>query len=143
MRKQKSYAADAPPALYLVPTPIGNLQDMTLRAIEALKGADYVFAEDTRVTKVLLSHFNIMTTVYSYHAFNEETQSQKIIDFLRAGKTVALSDAGLPVSDPGYYVTRKALDEGFCVVAAPGRKCRSYGIGRFRLPSERFYFYGF
>lgn len=144
MKKQKSYAG-ASPALFLVPTPIGNLDDMTPRAVETLKGVERIFAEDTRVTKVLLSHFNITTPMQSYHAFNEKTQVDKIIELLNSGKSVALvSDAGLPgISDPGYYAARRALDAGFAVIALPGPNAAVTALVASGLPCERFYFYGF
>lgn len=145
MRKQKSYAADAPPALYLVPTPIGNLQDMTLRAIEALKGADYVFAEDTRVTKVLLSHFNIKSKLLSYHSFNEKKQTEVILELLRKRNSIALvSDAGFPtISDPGFYVVSEAIKAGFKVVSLPGATAGITALVASGIPNDKFLFYGF
>jgi len=131
--------------LYLVPTPIGNLEDMTFRAVEVLKTVDCVFAEDTRVTKVLLSHFNISTPLYSYHIFNEQVQVEGIIKLLDEGKNVALvSDAGLPcISDPGYLVSKKAIEEGFSVIALPGANAALTALVASGLPSDKFLFYGF
>ena len=131
--------------LYLVPTPIGNLGDMTYRSVEILKTVDIVFAEDTRVTKVLLSHFNITTPLFSYHSFNEEVQVEGIINLLREGKNIALvSDAGMPcISDPGYLVSRQALSEGFNVIALPGANAALTALVASGLPNDKFFFYGF
>ncbi|HHU56439.1 MAG TPA: 16S rRNA (cytidine(1402)-2'-O)-methyltransferase [Acholeplasmataceae bacterium] len=144
MKVQKSYI-DEGPTLYLVPTPIGNIKDMTYRAVEILKEVDYIYCEDTRVTKVLLSHFNINTPLLSYHSFNEETQSAEIINKLNEGLNIALvTDAGLPgISDPGYYVSKNAIDSGFKVISLPGANAALTALVASGLPSDKFYFHGF
>lgn len=131
--------------LYLVPTPIGNFDDMTYRSVEVLNTVDIVFAEDTRVTKVLLSHFNITTPLMSYHIFNEQSQADEIIKYLHEEKNIALvSDAGLPgISDPGYLITKKAIDLGFDVVALPGANAALTALIASGIPSDKFFFYGF
>jgi 16S rRNA (cytidine1402-2'-O)-methyltransferase len=131
--------------LYLVPTPIGNFDDMTFRAVACLKNADIVFAEDTRVTKVLLSHFAIDTPLKNYHIFNEDVQTDMILSLLKEGKNIALvSDAGLPcISDPGFQVSKAAIDAGFPVIALPGANAALTALVASGLPSEHFMFYGF
>lgn len=108
--------------LYIVATPIGNLEDMTFRAVRTLKEVDYIFAEDTRVTKKLLSHYEIDTVVYRYDEFTKMTQINSIINLVNEGKSVALvTDAGTPcISDPGYEVVERALKEGMKVSPIPG-----------------------
>ena len=108
--------------LYIVATPIGNLEDMTFRAVRTLKEVDYIFAEDTRVTKKLLSHYEIDTVVYRYDEFTKMTQINSIINLVNEGKSVALvTDAGTPcISDPGYEVVERALKEGKKVSPIPG-----------------------
>lgn len=108
--------------LYIVGTPIGNLEDITYRAIKTLKEVDYIFAEDTRVTKKLLSHYEIDTVVYRYDEFTKMTQINSIINLVNEGKSVALvTDAGTPcISDPGYEVVERALKEGIKVSPIPG-----------------------
>lgn len=131
--------------LYLVPTPIGNFADMTFRSIEVLNNVDIIFCEDTRVTKILLSHFNIKTPLSSYHIFNEESRVTEVLDILNLGKTIALvSDAGLPcVSDPGYLLVRKVLDAGFNVISLPGASAGLTALIASGLPTDKFFFYGF
>jgi 16S rRNA (cytidine1402-2'-O)-methyltransferase len=131
--------------LYLVPTPIGNFADMTFRAVEVLKNADYIYAEDTRVTKVLLSHFHISTPLSSYHIFNEEIQAEVILKYLAEGLKIALvSDAGLPgISDPGFLVAREAIKAGFSVISLPGANAALTALIASGLPSDKFFFYGF
>src|ERR1700756_4183577 len=111
-----------PGKLYLVPTPIGNLEDMTFRAIRVLKEADVVLAEDTRTSAPLLKHFGIEKKVYAHHQHNEHQSSNEIVKFLKEGKKVALiSDAGTPaISDPGFYLVREALKNGLEVECLPG-----------------------
>lgn len=108
--------------LYIVATPIGNLEDMTFRAVRTLKEVDYIFAEDTRVTKKLLAHYEIDTVVYRYDEFTKMTQINSIINLCNEGKNVALvTDAGTPcISDPGYEVVERALKEGIKVTPSPG-----------------------
>ena len=144
MKIQKSYIDDGS-ALYLVPTPIGNYEDMTFRSVETLKNVDYIFCEDTRVTKVLLSHFNISTPLKNYHIFNEDIAYKEIIDLLKEGKNIALvSDAGLPcISDPGYLVAAHAIKEGIKVISLPGASASLTALIASGLPCEKFYFNGF
>lgn len=144
MNATSSYLS-ASPTLYLVPTPIGNFSDMTLRAIETLKTVDYVFAEDTRVTKVLLSHFHITTPLFSYHIFNEEERVNDILDLLKQGHSIALvSDAGMPgISDPGFLVANRAIALDFKVVALPGPVAFITALVASGLPSNQMTFLGF
>ena len=144
MKIQKSYIDDGS-ALYLVPTPIGNYEDMTFRSVETLKNVDYIFCEDTRVTKVLLSHFNISTPLKNYHIFNEDVASDEIIDLLKSGHSIALvSDAGLPcISDPGYLVAAHAIKEGIKVISLPGASASLTALIASGLPCDKFYFNGF
>lgn len=131
--------------LYLVPTPIGNLADMTYRAVDVLKNVDYIFAEDTRVTKILLSHFNIKTKLNSYHLFNEGEVAEEILKLLSIGNNIAIvSDAGMPaISDPGFLIAKKAIAKGFNVISLPGANAGLTALVASGIPSERFYFYGF
>ena len=144
MKIQKSYIDDGS-ILYLVATPIGNFDDMTFRSVETLKNVDYIFCEDTRVTKVLLSHFNITTPLMNYHIFNEDVVYEDIINLLKNGKNIALvSDAGLPcISDPGYLVASKAINEGFKVISLPGASASLTALIASGLPCDKFYFNGF
>ena len=144
MKIQKSYIDDGS-VLYLVPTPIGNYEDMTFRSVETLKNVDYIFCEDTRVTKVLLSHFNILTPLKNYHIFNEDVVSDEIINLLKEGHNIALvSDAGLPcISDPGYLVASLAIKEGFKVISLPGASASLTALIASGLPCDKFYFNGF
>lgn len=143
MRVQKSF--EETPKLYLVPTPIGNYLDTTFRQIEVLKSVDVIFCEDTRVTKKFLNHFEIATPVKNYHIFNEDVRSEEIIDIIRSGKNVALvSDAGMPcISDPGYLVSRKCLDEDIEVVSLPGCNAALTALISSGIACNQFYFYGF
>jgi 16S rRNA (cytidine1402-2'-O)-methyltransferase len=133
------------PALYLVATPIGNLGDITLRALETLAGADIVAAEDTRVTRVLLERYGIGKRAYAYHEYNANEAGPKLIAALSAGKSVALvSDAGTPlVSDPGYRLVREALEAGLTVVPIPGASAVVTALSASGLPNEAFFFAGF
>ena len=144
MKIQKSYIDDGS-VLYLVPTPIGNYEDMTFRSVETLKNVNYIFCEDTRVTKVLLSHFNILTPLKNYHIFNEDVVSDEIINLLKEGRNIALvSDAGLPcISDPGYLVASLAIKEGFKVISLPGASASLTALIASGLPCDKFYFNGF
>lgn len=136
---------DSTAKLYLVPTPIGNFDDMTFRSIEVLKNVDMIYCEDTRVTKVLLSHFNISTPLKNYHIFNEEVKQEEIIELLKNGQDVALvSDAGNPcISDPGFLVSRSAIEEGFDVISLPGASAGITALVASGLPNDKFYFNGF
>lgn len=133
--------------LYIVATPIGNLGDMTLRAIETLKNADLVLCEDTRVTKHLLSHYSIETPTMSYHAQSKLSKHEKIIELLREGKSFALvSDAGTPtISDPGVMLIEMIKKElpDVKVVTIPGASALTAALSVSGIPSPQFIFYGF
>jgi 16S rRNA (cytidine1402-2'-O)-methyltransferase len=131
--------------LYLVATPIGNLEDMTMRAIRILKEADVIAAEDTRNTKKLCNYFVIDTPLVSYHDHNKEYGGEKLLNYLREGKTVALvSDAGLPcISDPGADIAAKAIEEDFAVVPIPGANAAITALIASGLIPQPFFFYGF
>ncbi|MBN9075713.1 MAG: 16S rRNA (cytidine(1402)-2'-O)-methyltransferase [Rhizobiales bacterium 65-79] len=133
------------PALYPVSTPIGNLGDITLRALETLAAADIVAAEDTRVTRVLLDRYGIRRRVVAYHEHNEEEAGPRLIAALKEGRSVALvSDAGTPlVSDPGYRLVAAALEEGLRVVPIPGASAVLAALTLSGLPSDTFLFAGF
>ena len=131
--------------LYIVATPIGNLEDITLRAIRVLKEADYIFAEDTRVTKKLLNHLEISNTLYRYDEHTKQHQIENIINLLKEGKTVALvTDAGTPcISDPGYEVVDEALKEGIKVTPIPGVSAMTAAASVAGVSMRRFLFEGF
>lgn len=131
--------------LYLVPTPIGNLEDITLRALRVLREADVVACEDTRTTSVLLQHYDIDTPRLSYHDHNERQRAPQLIDRMRGGETVALvSDAGSPgISDPGFYLVRACLEAGLKVESLPGPTAFVPALVLSGLPTERFAFEGF
>ena len=130
--------------LYVVSTPIGNLRDITLRALDVLKESNTILCEDTRVSKKLLSNYNIDNKTISYHKFNERKNLEKIINFLKEGQVVSLiSDAGTPtISDPGKILIKKCIDEGIFVIPIPGPSAviSSLSISGF---SDQFYFHGF
>lgn len=131
--------------LYIVPTPIGNLEDMTLRAIRVLKEADLILAEDTRNSGKLLQHFDIDTPMASYHMHNEHKRVEALTDKMCAGTIMALiSDAGTPsISDPGYLITRACLEKGITVECLPGATAFVPALVNSGLPSDRFVFEGF
>lgn len=131
--------------LYLVPTPIGNLKDMTLRAIEVLKEADLVLAEDTRTSGKLLKHFEIQTPMQSHHMHNEHQTVNAIVGRIKNGNTVALiSDAGTPgISDPGFLLTRACLENGIEVDCLPGATAFVPALVNSGLPNDKFVFEGF
>lgn len=131
--------------LYIVPTPIGNLEDMTLRAIRILKEVDLILAEDTRTTGILLKHFDIKNKLQSHHKFNEHSQVGQIVLRIKGGETVALvSDAGTPgISDPGFLIVREALKEGITVETLPGATAFVPALVSSGLPCDRFCFEGF
>ena len=131
--------------LVLVPTPIGNLDDMTFRAIEALKEADLILAEDTRTSGKLLKHYNITTPTQSHHAHNEHRTLEGILDKLLSGMRIALiSDAGTPgISDPGFLLTRACLEKGISVSCLPGATALIPALAVSGLPSNQFVFEGF
>lgn len=131
--------------LYLVPTPIGNLKDITLRALEILKSVDGVLAEDTRVTSKLLNHYEIKTKLISFHAHNEHKAVSHIIEELKLGKVYAqVSDAGSPaISDPGFLLVREALAAGIKIESLPGATAFVPALVKSGFSSERFVFEGF
>jgi len=131
--------------LYLVPTPIGNLDDLTFRALRVLKEADLIACEDTRTTGVLCQHFGIETPRTSFHAHNEHGKAAHLVERMRGGETVALvSDAGTPgISDPGYLLVREALAAGVEVAALPGATAFVPALVASGLPTDRFVFEGF
>lgn len=131
--------------LTIVPTPIGNLQDITLRALEVLKNVDIVLAEDTRTARFLLQHFQIEKRILSHHQHNEHQALKEIIRLLQEGQTMALvSDAGTPaISDPGFLLVRECIKEGIKVECLPGPTAFVPALVNSGLPSDRFVFEGF
>jgi len=131
--------------LYVVPTPVGNLEDMTFRAIRVLKEADLILAEDTRTSGILLKHFEIKNTMQSHHKFNEHKMVESVVNRIKAGETVALiSDAGTPgISDPGFLVVRECVKNGIEVQCLPGATAFVPAVVASGLPNERFSFEGF
>ena len=131
--------------LYLVPTPIGNLEDITFRAVRILKEVDLILAEDTRTSAPLLKHFDIHQKVFSHHQHNEHQSSNEIIRLLLEGKNIALiSDAGTPaISDPGFYLVREALKNGVAVGCLPGATAFVPALVNSGFPTDRFCFEGF
>lgn len=131
--------------LYLVPTPIGNLEDMTFRAIRVLKEVDLILAEDTRNSGKLLKHFEIGTQMYSHHMHNEHKTVESIIKRLQAGENIALiSDAGTPaISDPGFLLTRACVENGVEVECLPGATAFVPALVNSGLPNDKFVFEGF
>lgn len=138
-------ASPVDPALYLVATPIGNLADITLRALQVLAAADVIACEDTRVTRTLLSRYGISTRPVAYHEHNADKAGPKLIAALSAGQSVALvSDAGTPlVSDPGYRLVEQALEAGIKVLPVPGASAPLAALVASGLPSDSFFFAGF
>lgn len=142
---QKSFDDEAKGAIYVVPTPIGNLEDITFRALKILKNVAVIAAEDTRNTKNLLNHFEITTSLISYHEHNKMAREDQLLDRVEKGESIAIvSDAGMPaISDPGYELVQAATSRGQSVVVLPGANaalCALVGSG---LPTDKFYFYGF
>jgi 16S rRNA (cytidine1402-2'-O)-methyltransferase len=131
--------------LSIVSTPIGNLQDITLRALEIIKDADIIAAEDTRRSQRLLSHFDIKKRLVSCHAFNEHHSVSKILDFVHEGLKVALlSDAGTPViADPGFHIIREARKSGIEPEIIPGVSALTFAVAASGLPADKFSFFGF
>ena len=131
--------------LYLVPTPIGNLDDITLRAVNVLKSVDAILAEDTRTSGFLLKHLQISKPLHSYHIFNEHQTVQRVIAQLKAGKTLALvSDAGTPaISDPGFLLVRECIKNEIPVECLPGPTAFVPALVNSGLPADRFTFEGF
>jgi 16S rRNA (cytidine1402-2'-O)-methyltransferase len=131
--------------LFLVPTPVGNLKDITFRAIEILENSDLILAEDTRQARKLLSHYNIKTPVQSHHMFNEHKTVEAICERISSGKTIALiSDAGTPgISDPGFLLVRTCIENGIRVETLPGPTAFVPALVNSGLPCDRFCFEGF
>ena len=131
--------------LYIVPTPVGNMEDITLRALRILKEADLVLAEDTRTSGILLKHYDIKNHLMAHHKFNEHGTTAGIIEKLKAGMTIAqISDAGTPgISDPGFFLAREAAREGIPVITLPGATACIPAIVSSGLPCDRFCFEGF
>lgn len=131
--------------LYLVPTPVGNLEDMTFRAIRVLKEVDLILAEDTRTTSVLLKHFEIENKMLSHHKFNEHQTTDNVVNRLKSGETIALvSDAGTPaISDPGFFLVRACVEAEIEVECLPGPTAFVPALVNSGLPNDRFCFEGF
>ena len=142
---QLVHAPKAAPGLYLVATPIGNLGDITLRALETLAGVDIIACEDTRITRRLMERFSINATLKQYHEHNAEQARPKILDALARGSSIALvSDAGTPlISDPGFKLVREVSAAGFPVIALPGPSSVLTALSVAALPTDRFFFEGF
>ena len=131
--------------LYIVPTPVGNMEDITFRAVRILKEADLVLAEDTRTSGILLKHYDIQNRLMSHHKFNEHGTSAGIVERLKEGQTIALiSDAGTPgISDPGFFLVREAVRAGIEVQTLPGATAFVPALVSSGLPCDRFCFEGF
>lgn len=140
---QSSY--DGSPSVYLVPTPIGNLEDMTFRAINVLKMVDVIFSEDTRVTLQLLNYFDIKNKLIALHDHNEDVVKDKVLEYLKDGKNVAIvTDRGSPIiSDPGYKTVKFLKDNGYNVIGLPGACAFVPALIASSISSEHFTFYGF
>lgn len=131
--------------LYIVSTPIGNLKDITLRALETLREVDFVAAEDTRHVQILLNHYEIKKPVISYHSYSGQTKLDKLSELLRDGSKIALvSDAGTPgISDPAYALIQKAIELGVEIVPIPGASALLAGLVASGLPMDKFVYLGF
>ena len=131
--------------LYLVSTPIGNLEDMTFRAVNVLRSCDVIFAEDTRRTKILLARYEISRRLESYHSFNEHGRTPELLARVKAGEKIALvTDAGTPcVADPGFLLVREAVKAGIEPQIIPGVSSLTFAVAASALPSDKFAFYGF
>lgn len=145
MHTQKSFETSETGLLYLVPTPIGNLEDMTFRAVKILKEADLIAAEDTRNTQKLLNHFEIETSQISFHEHNSKERTTQLVEKMLAGETVAqVSDAGMPsISDPGVDLVKAAVEAGIAVVPLPGANAALTALIASGITPQPFYFYGF
>jgi 16S rRNA (cytidine1402-2'-O)-methyltransferase len=133
------------PKLYIVPTPIGNLEDITLRALSVLRSVDFILAEDTRTTGFLLKHFEIQSKLFPYHKFNEHKQLEYLIQRIATSNSVALTtDAGTPgISDPGYLIVKHCIDKEIDVECLPGATALIPALVNSGLPNDRFTFEGF
>ncbi|MEO8394384.1 MAG: 16S rRNA (cytidine(1402)-2'-O)-methyltransferase [Chloroflexota bacterium] len=130
--------------LYIVATPIGNLEDITLRALRILQSVSLIAAEDTRHSRKLLSHFNIHTRLTSYHEHNMQSKTAALLDSLAVGDVAIITDAGTPgISDPGYELIAQALEMGIRVIAIPGANAITTSLSASGLPTDSFRFYGF
>src|SRR4051794_15883176 len=137
-------APPLPPGLQLVATPIGNLRDITLRALEVLAAADVIACEDTRVTRKLLDHYGIATPLTPYHDHNPAEARPKLLDRIAGAAVALVSDAGTPlVSDPGFKLVRAAREAGHAVTALPGASAVLAALAVAALPTDRFFFEGF
>ena len=145
MQTQQSYKDNEKGVLYLVPTPIGNLDDMTFRAIQTLKDVDLIACEDTRVTQKLLNHFEIETAKTSYHEYNVQEKTNELIRDLLSGKNIAqVSDAGMPsISDPGVELVKAAIEQHISVVPLPGPNAAVTALIASGISPQPFTFYGF
>lgn len=145
IKSQKSFLNEELGCLYLIPTPIGNLEDMTFRAVRILKEVDYIAAEDTRNTKKLCNHFEIPTPLVSYHEHNKEKAGQKLVEDLKQGLKIGLvSDAGMPcINDPGYELVKLCLEEGISVIPLPGANAALTSLISSGLPTDSFLYIGF
>ncbi len=144
MKRQKSFETSKP-ALYLVATPIGNLDEMTPRAVEILKQVDVIAAEDTRNTRKLLTHFDIHTHLIAHHKYNETASTKGLLELLGEGKSIALvSDAGYPlICDPGETISRSVIDAGYPLIPISGANAMLNALVASGLPTQPFLFYGF
>lgn len=140
---QKSY--DGSPTVYLIPTPIGNLDDITLRAVDVLKNVDVIFSEDTRVTGLLLQHLNIKKKLIANHEYNEQENNDKILSYLKDNKNVGIvTDRGTPIiSDPGYGLVKVAIENNYNVVGLPGPTALIPALITSGITPSPFLFYGF
>ncbi len=131
--------------LFLVSTPIGNLADMTFRAVDILNKTDFVICEDSRVSGRLMKHFNIETRMIVYNDHNKKTAAKRIIELLKDSKRCALiTDAGTPsISDPGYYIVNRCIEENIEIVSVPGASALTAAVSISGLPTDKFVFYGF
>jgi len=145
MNIQKSFEQTEGAAIYIVPTPIGNLEDITFRALTTLKNVAIIGAEDTRLTKKLLNHFDISTRLLSYHEHSEESRIEQLLQYVRDGESIAIvSDAGMPIiSDPGHDLVKQAIAENLAVIPLPGANAALCALVSSGLPAEEFLFYGF
>ena len=144
VRNSKSYEKEMKKGLYLVPTPIGNMSDITIRAIDTLKNSDYILCEDTRISKNLLNKYDVKSKIISNHKFNEKKNISKLINILKTGATVSLiSDAGTPtISDPGSILINECVKNNINIFPLPGPSSVSLAISISGF-SEKFFFYGF